>query len=122
MQTTRRPFCNTCYNADKGKSVYLLHNQTDTRCPIRVQLSAINEDHVLPKVLESDLIYLNTAKQVGHEPHTVKNSIIAGLQSIYPVAVQILSVMDANNQPLHIELDSASTVSNTPRRIMGHTQ
>ena len=53
---TRRPFCKSCYDADKGKSVYLSHNQTDTRCPIRIQLSSFTEDHLPPEVLESELI------------------------------------------------------------------
>ena len=29
---------------DKGKSVYLSHNQSDARCPICVQLSSIQDD------------------------------------------------------------------------------
>ena len=33
-----RPFCKTYYDADKGKSTYLSHNQSDARCPIRIQL------------------------------------------------------------------------------------
>ena len=35
----------------------------------------------------------------------------AGLRSIQPVAAQILSAADSNGRPLHIELDSAATVS-----------
>ena len=38
-------------------------------------------------------------------------STIAGLWSIQPVAAQILSAADSYSRPLHIELDSAATVS-----------
>ena len=38
-------------------------------------------------------------------------STIAGLQSIQPVAAQILSVADSYSWPLHIELDYAATVT-----------
>ena len=31
------------HDADKGKSVYLSHNVSDSRCPIRVQLSTIED-------------------------------------------------------------------------------
>ena len=39
------------------------------------------------------------------------NLSITGLQSIQPVAVQILSVMDSDDRHLDIELDSAATIS-----------
>ena len=43
--------------------------------------------------------------------HTYPDPHFAGLRSIQPVVAQILSVADSNSQPLHIELDSAATVS-----------
>ena len=47
----------------------------------------------------------------NNSDHTSPDLYFAGLQSIQPVVVQILSVADYNSQPLHIELDSAATVS-----------
>ena len=47
----------------------------------------------------------------NNSDHTSPDLYFAGLQSIQPVVVQILSVADSNSQPLHIELDSAATVS-----------
>ena len=44
VQPSRRTFCRTCYDADKGKSVFYSHNMSDARCPIRMQLSAISDD------------------------------------------------------------------------------
>ena len=79
---TRRPFCKSCYDADKGKSVYLSHNQTDTRCPIRIQLSSFTEDHLPPEVLESELIDYTFSSQVDNSYHTNQhpaNHNLAGL-------------------------------------------
>ena len=111
---TRRPFCKSCYDADKGKSVYLSHNHTDTRCPIRIQLSSFTEDHLPLEVLESELIDYTFSSQVDNSYHTNQhpaNHNLAGLRSIQPVAAQILSVAGSDGRPLHIELDSAATVS-----------
>ena len=47
----------------------------------------------------------------NNSDHTSPDLYFAGLQSIQPIVVQILSVADSNSQPLHIELDSAATVS-----------
>ena len=109
----RRPFYKSCYDGDKGKSTYLSHNTSNTRCPIRLQLSAFTEEHLPPEVLESELMDYSFTPQVpqNNSDHTSPDLYFAGLQSIQPVVVQILSVADSNSQPLHIELDSAATVS-----------
>ena len=51
--------------------------------------------------------------QVSHNNnnHTYQDTQIAGLRSIQPVAAQILSAADSDGRPIHIELDSATTVS-----------
>ena len=50
--------------------------------------------------------------QVTHNTnHTNTHTQFAGLRSIQPVAAQILSAADSNGRALHIELDSAATVS-----------
>ena len=53
------------------------------------------------------------ASQVSptHLNSTLADSHIAGLRSIQPVAPQILSVADSNSRTLHIELDSAASIS-----------
>ena len=85
----------------------------DTRCPIRIQLIAIAEDHLLPEVRESELMDFTFTQQVGLDSSTDQQCIhcIAGLRTIQPVAAQILSVVDTYSWPLHIELDSTATVS-----------
>ena len=102
---TRRLFCKSCYDADKGKSVYLSHNQTDSRCPIRVQLNALTDETYLYEVLE------NENAQVCSDNMQQTNCYLAGLRSTRPVAAQILSAVDSNNRPISIELDSAATLS-----------
>ena len=47
----------------------------------------------------------------NNSDHTSPDLYFVGLQSIQQIVVQILSVADSNSQPLHIELDSAATVS-----------
>ena len=108
-QPAKRPFCRTCYDADKGKSVYLSHNITDARCPIRVQLSAMED--VPQEVTSAELADLLAIEQVGHKQQDHKQHNLTGLRAIRPVPAQLLSVVDSNGRPLHIELDSAATTS-----------
>ena len=64
--------------------------------------------------MESELVDYSFASQVENNhlsDQTPADHKIAGLRSIQLVAAQILSVMDSNNRPLHIELDSAARVS-----------
>ena len=94
--------------------MYLSHNQSDARCPIRIQLNSITEDYLPTEVMENELMDYTLTSQV-HNNHLTEqcpaNLNITGLRSIQPVAAQILSVANSNDWPLHIELDSMATVS-----------
>ena len=48
---TRRPFCKTCYDSNKGKDTYLSHVTANQNCPSRPQFSSI-ETYPL-KVIET---------------------------------------------------------------------
>ena len=98
-QPTKRPFCRTCYDSDKGKSVYLSHNATDTRCPIRIQLSTIED---LPQeVTNTEWADTLAIEQVGYKSN-IKPIDVPGLNSIQPVPAQLLSLEDSNGRPIHI--------------------
>ena len=76
-------------------------------------MNAFAEEYLPAEVLENKLIDYNFSAQVSHNSteHTYRDTQLGGLQCIQPVAAQILSVTDSNGRPLHIELDSATTVS-----------
>ena len=63
--------------------------------------------------MENELMDYTFTNQVANyfSKQNTANPPIAGLRSIQPVAAQILSAEDSNGRPLHIELDSAATVS-----------
>ena len=105
-------FCKTCYDANKGKDTYLPHATSNQNCLSRNQFSSLEAyplevtesgDHIIPGYETEDQ---------GHStqfPQYTNN--IAGLNHIDPVPVQILSLTDANNQPIHLELDNGATCS-----------
>ena len=84
-QPTHCLFCRMCYDADKGKSVYLSHNVTDTRCPIRVHLSALNDELLLPEVVKSKAADLISFNLVRFKSSVSQHPTIPGLRSICPV-------------------------------------
>ena len=110
---TRRPFCKTCYDANRGKDTYLTHTTTHPSCPSRQQFSSLEAypqevleagDHIIPGN-EIDTNQVCT----DYQHNTITNN--AGLAHIEPVPAQILSLTDDNNKPIHIELDNGATCS-----------
>ena len=71
------------------------------------------EEYLPSEVVENELedYTFNTQVSQYNTDNTHHNTKIAGLRSIQPVPAQILSAVDSNGRPIHIELDSATTVS-----------
>ena len=76
-------------------------------------VSALSEEYLPSEVVENELEDYTFSNQVSQQNtnNNYHNTQIAGLRSIHPVAAQILSAADSNGRPIHIELDSAATVS-----------
>ena len=90
-----RPFCKACYEADKGRSIYLSHASTDARCPSKIQFSAIDPSYPTEVTECGDDISPGTETtndQVCSPINKNHSSIPAGLAHIQPVAAQILSL------------------------------
>ena len=106
----RRPLCKTCYEAEKGRSTYVLHNIVDLRCPSRIQYSAINEYY------PDEVVEYRDDAMPGHEDLQVNNNqpqlsclrcnCSGKLNHIQPVPAQILSLSDSAGSHIALELDS----------------
>ena len=68
-------------------------------------------EDVPQEVTSAELADLLAIEQVGHKQQDHKQHNLTGLRAIRPVPAQLLSVVDSNGRPLHIELDSAATTS-----------
>ena len=111
-----RTFCKTCYDNDRGRSVYLSHITDAQNCPTKLKLNTIVDQLLPPEVVEHELdeddqTAEETESQVAYPPSYKYNTISAGLNLIQPVPTQILTVSDENGKVLHLELDSAATVN-----------
>merc|ERR1711867_9809 len=93
-----RTFCKTCYENDKGRSIYLSHVTDAHNCPTKLKLNTIVDQLLPPEVLEheqeQDDQTSETGSQVAYPPIYKTNKISAGLNTIQPVPTQILTVSD----------------------------
>merc|ERR1711867_67122 len=111
-----RTFCKTCYENDRGRSIYLSHVTDAQNCPTKLKLNTIVDQLLPPEIVEHELDEDDqtgdeTESQVAYPPSYKYNPISAGLNLIQPVPTQILTVSDENGKVLHLELDSAATVN-----------
>ena len=67
---TRRNLCKTCYEGDKGKSIYLSHNTEDPRCLTKLTLNAIIDEALPPEVIEAEEAEIEE-EQVTQPNHTL---------------------------------------------------
>ena len=51
-QFQKRNFCKTCYEGERGKTIYLSHNTDDFNCPTKVKLNTMSEEALPPEVIE----------------------------------------------------------------------
>ncbi len=115
---TPRKFCKTCYDSNFGKEVFLSHQADDAKCPAKTSLNELLAEEELPVDFINEL-----ASEIVSEEITLENKVdtdcahchslkmIPGLSRLQPVPPQTLSVLDAANKPVHMELDSAASVS-----------
>ena len=110
---SRRPFCRTCYDGNRGKDTYLSHVTNNPGCPSRQQFGSMEpyplevleaEDHIVPGTEDN-------TDQVWNSLHLKNTEYNAGLAHIEPVPAQILSMKDSNSVPIHLELDNGATCS-----------
>ena len=114
--TVRRTFCKVCYEADKGRSIYLSHEAADSRCPTRITLNTIADEALPPEVIQAEEEPDDNTDEDKHEQVVNKSlqhnkSNYTGLSLIQPVPTQLLTLTDHSGSPIHIELDSAATVN-----------
>ena len=115
-RSARRSFCKVCYDSDKGKSIYLSHESTDTRCPTRIALNTLADETLPPEVLQAEMEDNEPAEeeqidQVAGNKQTKINDKYSGLNLIQPVPTQMLTLTDQAGIPIHIEIDSGASVN-----------
>lgn len=97
-----RTFCKTCYENDRGKSIYLSHLTDAHNCPTKLKLNTIVDQLLPPEVIEheqeQDDQTSETGSQVAYPPMYKLNQISTGLNTIQPVPTQILTVSDENTK------------------------
>merc|ERR1711867_391171 len=94
-----RTFWKTCYENDRGRSIYLSHLTDAYNCPTKLKLNTIVDQLLPPEVIkheqeQDDQTAEETGSQVAYPPLYKLNQISTGLNTILPVPTQILTVSD----------------------------
>ena len=122
-QSAQRSFCILCRQMGKPRHIFSNHNYATLQCPsisnkdrerlkelykVTEQVNAINIDKDDEEDLMDEFGYTLTDET---DDTQVKQKLECKLNFIQPVPSQMLSMKDANDMDVHLELDSGANVS-----------